>query len=91
LPIGCLGSTVCNFDVTFKPTSLGVRNAFLGLEFFEENEEGVFDRARAFIPLTGLGVEGTATTPLPAALPLFAGGLGAIGLLARRRKQKREA
>jgi concanavalin A-like lectin/glucanase superfamily protein len=29
-----------------------------------------------------------APTPLPAALPLFAGGLGVIGLLARRRKQK---
>jgi hypothetical protein len=28
------------------------------------------------------------TTPLPAALPLFATGLGAIGLLARRRKRK---
>lgn len=27
-------------------------------------------------------------TPVPAALPLFAGGLGVIGLLARRRKQK---
>jgi hypothetical protein len=30
-------------------------------------------------------------TPLPAALPLFAGGLGVIGLLARRRKQKNAA
>jgi len=28
------------------------------------------------------------TTPLPAALPLFAGGLGAIGLFAWRRKRK---
>jgi hypothetical protein len=28
-------------------------------------------------------------TPLPAALPLFAGGLGLIGLLARRRTQRR--
>ena len=32
-----------------------------------------------------------AATPLPAALPLFAGGLGVIGLLARRRKRKQIA
>jgi len=31
------------------------------------------------------------TTPLPAALPLFAGGLGVIALLTRRRKQKAAA
>jgi hypothetical protein len=31
---------------------------------------------------------GTAATPLPAALPLFAGGLGMIGLFAGRRKRK---
>ncbi len=30
----------------------------------------------------------TSETPLPAALPLFATGLGALGLLARRRKRK---
>ena len=29
------------------------------------------------------------STPLPAALPLFAGGLGALGLLGRRRKRQR--
>jgi len=33
-------------------------------------------------------VVGTGATPLPATLPLFASGLGVIGLLARRRKQK---
>jgi hypothetical protein len=32
-----------------------------------------------------------AATPIPAALPLFASGLGAIGLLARRRKRKAQA
>jgi hypothetical protein len=32
-----------------------------------------------------------AATPLPAALPLFAGGLGMVGLLSRRRKQKADA
>jgi len=34
------------------------------------------------------GLPGELATPLPAALPLFAGGLGVIGLLARRRKQR---
>jgi len=36
-------------------------------------------------------LDGPLTTPLPAALPLFATGLGALGLLARRRKQKQLA
>ncbi len=47
--------------------------------------------ATAFIEYTfsgGTGVWAVADTPLPAALPLFATGLGALGLLARRRKRK---
>ena len=31
---------------------------------------------------------GTSATPLPATLPLFAGGLGFVGYLTKRRKQK---
>jgi hypothetical protein len=34
------------------------------------------------------GLAYDSTTPLPAALPLFAGGLGVMGLFARRRKRK---
>ena len=37
------------------------------------------------------GFTGTATTPLPAALPLFATGLGGLGLLGWRRKRKAQA
>jgi hypothetical protein len=32
-------------------------------------------------------LDGSYVTPLPAALPLFAGGLGLLGMFARRRKQ----
>jgi hypothetical protein len=39
--------------------------------------------------ITNLG--DVVATPLPAALPLFAGGLGVIGLLARRKKRKAPA
>jgi len=37
---------------------------------------------------TNFNFNDVAATPLPAALPLFAGGIGLIGLLARRRKRK---
>ena len=36
-------------------------------------------------------IDAVATTPLPATLPLFAGGLGALGLLGWRRKRKAQA
>ncbi len=38
--------------------------------------------------LADIHFDTTTTTPLPATLPLFAGGLGMIGLVARRRKRK---
>jgi hypothetical protein len=44
--------------------------------------------AASFIDLVDVD---SLATPLPAALPLFAGGLGVIGLLQWRRKRKAQA
>ena len=40
---------------------------------------------------TGAITDSLAATPLPAALPLFAGGLGMLGLIGRRRKRRAAA
>jgi hypothetical protein len=52
-------------------------------------DQGEFTAASGLIPfgLTGY----IAATPLPAALPLFASGLGTLGLLGWRRKRKNHA
>jgi len=58
-----------------------------------------FTNTPGFFSLTSQGTSGTNVsfsttvnaTPLPAALPLFAGGLGVIGLVARRKKRNRVA
>jgi hypothetical protein len=54
---------------------------------------GVFDVWVKTSVGTGIALEGggLSETPLPGALPLFATGLGALGLLARRRKRKAQA
>jgi hypothetical protein len=52
----------------------------------------------SFTPLNGVNVysasgvfPGTLATPLPAALPLFASGLGGLGLFGWRRKRRAQA
>ena len=50
-----------------------------------------FTRTATFTGSTPPGGSGLGTTPLPAALPLFAGGLGALGLLGWRRKRRAQA
>jgi hypothetical protein len=44
-----------------------------------------------FSAVTGTGVVGVSNTPLPAGLPLFATGLGALRLLGWRRKRRASA
>jgi hypothetical protein len=50
-----------------------------------------FDNFGALGLLDNVSVNEVSATPLPAALPLFAGGLGALGLLNWRRKRKAAA
>jgi|ERR1035437_5356988 hypothetical protein len=58
-------------------------NALIGSPIGSANET---------IPWTQIGdISATSATPLPAALPLFATGLGALGLLGWRRKKKAAA
>ena len=55
-------------------------------------EDGTFQDISTFFGLqagTLLVASDVSETPIPAALPLFAGGAGLIGFLAGRRKQKR--
>ena len=53
--------------------------------FINENPDGTF----TFVSSTGENIyNGVSDVPLPAALPLFATGLGALGLLGWRRRRK---
>jgi hypothetical protein len=75
----------CTVDYTFTPQSAGLHNQILAIS--AKFIDGSFVTSTD-ISLTGTGI---AATPLPAALPLFATGLGALGLLGWRRKRKNAA
>jgi len=93
---GSCGSTsTCVVDVSFSPTTTG---DFTDPAVFFGEEAGVVGFPPSFetpsltstLELEGVGVAAAppAATPLPATLPLFATGLGALGLLGWRRKRK---
>jgi hypothetical protein len=84
------------FDtITLSAAQLAASNATgqaIGVWFFVSTAQGNQPFQVDFdIVGTISGGSADATTPLPAALPLFAGGLGVLGLVARRRKQKNVA
>jgi hypothetical protein len=68
-------------DATILPTQLNLAS-FDSTELFLSFDDGSI--------ITG-HITGLSQTPLPAALPLFAGGLGVLGLLGWRRKRKAAA
>jgi hypothetical protein len=82
-------SFTCDAELFFGPATTGdflLGGVFMAREFDPvTNVEG--PPTTAFLALDGTGVA-AANTPLPAALPLFATGLGALGLLGWRRRRK---
>ncbi len=95
------GATPSFFSATFGGTTLtsqtnpAASSSFLELAFLVTATSGTtalgfnFRNDPHFFLLDDVSVN--QATPLPAALPLFAGGLGVLGLLARRRKRKSAA
>ena len=82
VPLGTFFGTAGPFTLVTTPALLLASNTLLFQGLFTNPDSTVFvDEVSAV----------AAATPLPAALPLFAGGLGVIGLLAQRRKRKRSA
>ena len=90
----------CDFSVFFTPDEIGLSQTtvqiFIGIRLSEILEgdvppgEGEGDlNLFGYVDLSGVGIEATVTpVPLPAALPMFAGGIGLLGLLGWRRKRK---
>jgi hypothetical protein len=64
----------------------GTATTFLDPYFFLD--QNLVDLGYSIITSPGIGNSLASATPLPAALPLFAGGLGMMGWLSRRRKRK---
>ena len=72
------GLTAGDYQFTYIP----IVNPSLEWSIYNPNMNGIF-------AITGAVINGE--TPLPAALPLFSSGLGALGLLGWRRKRKKAA
>jgi hypothetical protein len=84
------GDTLATLDsIAYGSTTFGLLTVYeSGVEIGNWNNNGNTISAQADIQSITIN---TATTPLPAALPLFASGLGALGLLGWRRKRKAAA
>jgi hypothetical protein len=84
------GDTLATLNsIAYGSTTFGLLTVYeSGVEIGNWNNNGLTIPAQADIQSITIN---TATTPLPAALPLFASGLGALGLLGWRRKRKAAA
>ncbi len=77
-PINFATSTVSGIELTATPDDYGNNYNDMNLSLFQDCGRDVEQETFTFNKVS--------TTPLPATLPLFAGGLGFVGYLARRRR-----
>jgi hypothetical protein len=76
-------SSSVEWSYSMDTSGTGVSKEFFG------HQNAIFPNSDG--PYQMLVTGNVATTPLPAALPLFASGLGALGLVSWRRKRKARA
>jgi hypothetical protein len=87
----CRAWALLNFSVTVKDVNSEGKNIDVQ---FGEFSDSIAQPHKVDFDIVGSSTGGGPSnpeTPIPAALPLFAGGLGVLGLLARRRKHKNAA
>jgi hypothetical protein len=90
------GSTVSFLLSNGFSTTIGTSSTFGTLQFAGFLSNQAFNTITLSLPslegwIVSSVITATATTPLPAALPLFATGLGLAGFVARRRKRQAQA
>jgi hypothetical protein len=83
--------TLLTFDVRTSDSTLALFLASLQSATGESDSPFFAADVSSTTGKTGVIDFAVATTPLPAALPLFAGGLAVVGLLSRRRKRKAQS
>ena len=80
----------CHFTGHFSPTALGPQTSEIVATYFGKNGltgDPTTGSITGHLAGNGISDAAVAQTPLPAALPLFAAGLGVMGLMAWRRRR----
>jgi hypothetical protein len=88
----CISFAPCNFSISYLATALvtdtKVFEVFLNYTFFDL---ALRTSNAVLVTAQGIPAPPVSEVPLPTALPLFATGLGALGLLCWRKKRKQAA